>query len=289
MEQEVFDFGLFKSSKGYLLGHRNAEGSFQLKKVACKGVPDGYALDFVVKGEANVLKPMRLKEALIQLQAAGDAKKEGSSRVIRKTGGSGVQREVGINVWDNVRKEMRSIYVKRQGSKGVTTPHDVRDIQEVEQNSFGAIENMESDLKNVSVTLIPKERKNKSLFTNVKIPAGWFDEEKREKLPRRDGGGEKPYYLRLSDTSGLEVGESWFAGVIIGTHKSKYGENYKLNLRYFLDEELEGDSMTAFISCKFLHQDECSVDFIGQKLEIFLKECYIPNKPVSLRVEMSDS
>ncbi len=65
------------------------------KKVACKGVPSAYMLDFLNKGEVVVRKPVKMKEAFIQKLKA--------------------------NVWHDVKKEMKSIYSKRNVASDGTT------------------------------------------------------------------------------------------------------------------------------------------------------------------------
>jgi len=100
MDEEIFIEADFKNPKGYIL----TKGSGELK-IACKGVPTAFQADFFKEGYAEFRKPTKLRESLIQNLKA--------------------------NVWNEVSKEMRSIYIKREGV-GSNKPINANQILEAE-------------------------------------------------------------------------------------------------------------------------------------------------------------
>lgn len=304
---ERFDRGLFRQSKGYLLFNRvkcncpfgrciGHPGEYQVEKVACKGVPVGHALDFVVKGIATVQKPMRLKEALIQLHAnkglIDDPKVlrqiwSRTLKVTRKGKDGAFEREIGINVWDKVVKEMRSIYVKRKGAAGVTRPIDVGDIVEAESQSLAEAFSLEEELVDSDVRLKPKYKPS-TAFLNVQIPPGWFDETPPEKGPYRELESVQRHLLRAAECEVLLPGECWFAGKVIGIEYGEKSMFYRVNLRFYLDLEVDTGSMEALLHPRYIHQEDVDEEFIGTTLDVTLKEQYLKGKPLRLSVQVQE-
>ncbi len=291
MSLETYGKGIFRSSKGYLLCNEQKDGTWLVDKVACKGVPTAYALDFVVKGMAEVRKPMRLKEALIQWRTnEGSAKELVGSRTRKsKKGEETLEREIGINVWDQVRKEMRSVYIKRKGSTGTTKPIDVEEIPQAEKDALNSDETpgleIPEDLK-----LVNKVQPS-TAFLDLKIPQGWFDEEPVDIGKYREIESINYHYLRLNECETLTPGETWVSGKIIGIYpgKGKNPDLYKVNVRYYLEQEVDSGSMVALLRPSYANHEECDEDLIGQELDITLKREYIKGRAVSLRVELTEA
>jgi hypothetical protein len=272
LSREQYDLGVFRASKGYLLCNKQPDNSFKVVKVACKGVGSAYALDFVVKGMAYVLKPMRLKEALIQISA-------------RKATGSKLLREIGINVWDRVKKEMKSVYIKRKGHVGVTLPIAVVDVAEAEATAFSPAYNMEEELHDFHLTAKHKEN---AAFLDMKVPPDWFDAPDPEIPCFIPGDSVKPHFLSARECSILTPGETWFAGTIVSIEQMKRGEVYKVLLRYYLDQEVEYGHSIGYLSPRYLHDDECLEYRIGNQIEISLASDYIPKRAINLKIEVTD-
>lgn len=293
MSLETYDLGIFRASKGYLLCNQEADGAYKIEKVACKGVPTSSALDFVTRGVSKTFrKPMRLKEGLIQLRAHHDGEGPvpltGNKRVKRKQLGEDIEKEIGINVWGNVRKEMRSIYIKRKGAQGVTVPIDVDDIPKAELQAMAHTEANDMALPD-DLELRNKWTENTN-FLDVKIPPGWFEDEPPARRSKRvDMESVRPHYLRAIECQALQPGEVWVAGTIFDIEVSPKGETYKLNVHYYLDDEVEAGSMVALLNPRYLYQESCDKDLIGQQLDITLKTEYIEKRAVNLRIEISET
>lgn len=290
MSLEKFQRGIFRSSKGYLLLNQQADGTWLTEKVACKGVPTAYALDFVVKGTAEVRKPQRLKEALIQLQSQKVVKEArlGAVKVSRKRkGGETLEREIGINVWDDVRKEMRSVYIKRKGAMGITYPIGVDEIEAAEKSALAGEEALELDIPE-DMQLVAKYKPS-TAFLDIKIPPGWYDEEPLTRGEFRELESVNAHYLRANECEVLLPGEVWVSGKIIGIQKTKKSELYKINVVHYLEQEMDSGSMVALLRPSYLYHEECEEEIIGQELDITLKTEYIKGRSLNLRIELHEA
>lgn len=295
MSHEHFDVGIFRASKGYLLCNKNvATGEYELEKVACKGVPTQYAHDFVVKGMALVRKPQRLKEALIQLQATKEAgdRTDLSNTVVKvkrlALDGSLLEKEIGINVWSNVVKEMRSIYIKRKGNLGVTQPINVQDIGAQEALSLSTTYSLEEELLESDVKITPEVRKKTIWDEELHIPANWFEEEETQKAPYQEIETRQTHYLRGSECESLGAGETWFAGTILEVRWTKKGAVYLVNLRYYMDLEVDSNSMVALLHPRYLNLEECDEEIVGYSVDVSLQQEYIKGRGLNLRVEVEE-
>lgn len=302
MSRERYDIGVFRSSKGYLLCNRipgwappvthkygvMGPWHYQLEKVACKGVPTAYALDFVVNGTAKVLKPQRLKEALIQLKARGieEGVKLKATETRKHVNKDGLEREIGINVWDKVRKEMRSVYIKRRGSTGVTYPINVDSIKEAEVQAYVGMDSEHLELPE-NMHLIPKVKPS-TAFLDLVVPDNWFDEEANDPGVFRYIESVELHHLRAMECESLSPGETWVAGEILGTVETQFGVYYKLNIRNYLDLELDSGAMVGLLHPRYLQQEGCDEEYVGSSVDISLKEEYIKDRPLSLRVELTE-
>lgn len=288
MSSEMYDKGIFRASKGYLLLNKQEDGSYLVDKVACKGVPTAYALEFVTKGMASVLKPQRLKEALIQLQAAKapiDKKHTVKAKPATLSKEERLEREIGINVWDRVRKEMRSVYIKRKGSVGVTYPISVDDIDAAERSAINATETQELDMPD-DMRLVSKVKPS-TAFLDIQIPKGWFDEDPLERGNYKELESVQAHYLSAIECEAIMPSEVWVSGTIIGIVTTKRGDLYKLNVRQYLEQEMDSGAMVALLRPRYLYQEECDEELIGSSLDIILKEEYIKGKSLKLRVEIT--
>jgi hypothetical protein len=91
MDTKKFYGGEFLTAKCYVLNNKAGKPD----RIACKGVPSDYAMNFITGGEATFKKPVKLREGLIQ--------------------------DITANIWHDVTKEFISVYDKREGSP-VTFP-----------------------------------------------------------------------------------------------------------------------------------------------------------------------
>jgi hypothetical protein len=93
MDEEIYDRGNFYTLKGYVL-EKEKDGEI-IRKTASKGVPTRLAHEFFETGKATFRKPNRMREAL--------------------------RREIGLNYWEEVEKNMRTVYMKRKVFEDGTT------------------------------------------------------------------------------------------------------------------------------------------------------------------------
>lgn len=94
MDEEIFDRAEFFTLKGYVL-EQDKEGGEIKRKTASKGVPTRLAHDFFTTGKASFQKPNRMREAL--------------------------KRELALNYWETVEKNIRTVYMKRKVNEDGTT------------------------------------------------------------------------------------------------------------------------------------------------------------------------
>lgn len=304
MSLETYDLGVFRQAKGYLLCDRLPERHFHfskgrvflggtlsmeniphrflpkhpgplpspyiIKKVACKGVPTQHALPFIRDGMAVAHKPMRLKEALIRMNAKVNAEK---SRKFFE--------DIGINVWKDVEKKMRGIYIKRKGEKGITFPVDVEEIPEMEKSAWADPSSM-ADLARYPIE--PKAAKKEDAFRNVVIPKGWY---------KRHGfqGAAKYYesqrihFLSYVELSEIPEGKAWFSGVCESIQEGKYGKYFLLRLSRFLNAPVKKKNFLAAFPLKYL-EEVPQEKILGKRLEIILNNKYIPGKDADLSLRV---
>jgi hypothetical protein len=89
------------TAKGYILdtGKLNEDGS-RVLKVASKGVPTKFGLEFLKTGTATFQKPMKMRESM--------------------------RRGLESNIWNDVTKVSHSFYDKREvRPDGSTQPHNI--------------------------------------------------------------------------------------------------------------------------------------------------------------------
>lgn len=276
MSLETYDLGIYRASKGYLLCEhvtsqvKTKKKEYKIKKVACKGVPTHYAHDFIMKGLAVFLKPMRLKEAEVRLHASANKKKDAAFFA-----------DIGVNVWREVDKKMQSVYIKRIGERGVTTPVDVTDIPSMEAKAFGAPENWENEL-NDEVILPPPPKSD--AFRNVKVPNDWFNS--AVQLDAKDAffNSQDISFLKREDCLDLEAGEAWFKGEIVERRKGIYGHYYAVRLREYMGKNVSRKNIIGCVSENFFRKFPSKFSFEKKSVAFFLEETYLTESYLKIRV-----
>lgn len=296
MSLETFDLGVLRTSKGYLLcdkarantvlskgrlyhGGRfigtgvprkwlpflkqSLQREFEIKKVACKGVPTDYALPFIRDGfSGNFRKPIRLKEGLIRVHAGLNAHKQRS-----------VLERMSVNYWrDDVSKKMNGIYVKRSiGAGGETSPLDVADIPEAESR----FRQIDSPLPGMDEVVI-RQKKRVDVFSNIKIPKGWFRRHGSFKEDQEYFESQKIHFFAARELEGLGKGEAWFSGKCLRKEHAKYGDYYVVFVKKILGSDARRKKFLGGISTKFF-EGVAEEKIIGKQLEIFLEANYVRN------------
>lgn len=248
---------------------------YEIKKVACKGVNTDYAYDFIIRGMAKVMKPMRFKESIVRINAD-----------VNKDAGPEFEKEMGVNVWREVEKSMNSVYIKRSGDKGITYPVDYADIPTIEDKAVQPQLNIEKDLIKQGYKI--KRKRIKKYFRNIKLPADWFKrnaDRKREVIFYESQGIK---WLRQDDCIELEVEQTWFAGHFHSVETGKYGKYYRILLTQFKGQE-SPPNIWAAISVKFFKAIGYDENLVGFFVDIKLRKNYVPLKPLILDVNISDS
>jgi hypothetical protein len=195
LSHETYDRGIFRQAKGYLLCDFDGP-NLVIKKAACKGIATSHAYEFIVEGIATSVKPMRFKEALIRTGVKANADK-----ILNK--------EIGFNIWRDVKKVMQAIDIKRSVGEGVTFPIDFKDIEYLEENATQKAENWSSKLKDNPIALEQKE----DYFRGVQIPKNWFRE---TGIPAEVcEPSTKQFFIRRTDIKGVTPGSIWFSGDVI--------------------------------------------------------------------------
>jgi len=275
MSKEVYDLSVFRSSKGYLLcNHKSTRlkdrfPEYEIVKVACKGVPTHLAYDFIMDGMATALKPMRLKEAQIRLYSEANIKK-----------GDRFLQDIGVNVWRDVTKWMRSVYIKRKGDKGVTYPIKASEIPELEKNSSAAPYSIVGDMEE---GVILKPEKKKDNFRNVKIPANWFDRKITEEKEFQYFAAQQIHFLRHEELLELKPGARWFRGKILDIRRGPYGSYHVLGLHEFLGENVQKKHILAAIGAKRMEYFGPDFSPRNRTIEFYLENLYTGNGPPQLR------
>jgi hypothetical protein len=312
---EEYDAGIFRQAKGYLLCKKEnppvfhyskgkvfqngkliyqgngqkrfamdaisvlqAHAGFEkyvVKKVACKGVPTHLALDFITKGSVSFLKPMRLKEANIRMYA--EANKDKDEKFMK---------EVGVNYWREVDKVMKSIYIKRKGDRGVTLPVDADEILEMESKSFSPGVSMTEELWDNGVRL-RNDKVYVEHFRGVKVPENWFQRTQELQDTEKFFESQKLHYFKAGECVELKPGEIWFSGKIIETMKTKYGNCFKIFVKKYLGENVQGKSMLGVISAKYFEDFDEETIFLEKRVEFILQSSYIGKGSLNIAVKLT--
>lgn len=139
LSRTYYDAAYFRQAKGYVLCERVGE-EYVAKKIAAKGVPAEHGLEFLARGMAAVMKPVRLRRGL---SAPHDQN------------ASQFEKAEGLNAWAEVERHVRSEYLKRPritGSENTRAPR----IQEIE-----AIEKKMEKFTAPEFSIKVTEKKNK--------------------------------------------------------------------------------------------------------------------------------
>jgi len=272
--QERFDLGIFRQLKGYLLCQRQ-DDHYEIEKCACKGVPTDYAYDFIVRGAAKFLKPMRFKESIVRINAK-----------VNEGKGEQFEREMGANYWREVEKVMQSVYIKRAGDGNVMYPVDVDAIQNAEENVYERQKSIEPALKKKGIVI--KRQRIKKFSRSIKIPADWFTRNSEKPGEPVRMASQRLKWLKPDDCLELEIEQSWFAGHVLGIEQGKYGKYYRLFLTKFKDEETPVNFYGA-ISVKFLRNIGFDQNFVGNFIDIILRKKYIEKGALNIKVQISAS
>lgn len=268
---EKFDLGIFRVPKGYILCDKKGE-SYEIKKVACKGVPTNFAYDFILKGMAKFKKPMRFKEALITEYS--EAHKDDSEFL----------RDVGANVWREVEKEMRSIDIKRKGAKGLTASVNAAEIPELEKKAN--INSLDLEVKNDYKIKKPVIKNN---FENTVIPSGWFDNKGNKKDTIKLQPSQKPHFHKLDECREIKPGQIWICGHVLGLiDRKNAGFFYKIYLDNFKGQK-RGVNFVGALRRDFLDELFQGEKIIGKYIEIILNKKYIENSSLDFRGKISNA
>lgn len=307
MSLEKFDYAIFRASKGYLLcnevqrnfhyskgkifrgGCELAAGiprrfvsasllmpgprTYEIKKVACKGVPTHLARDFILKGMASVLKPMRLKEAEIRLNAEGNKHRD-----------SAFFKDIGVNVWREVNKWMRSVYIKRSGDEGITYPVDAADIPDLEEKAFGT--SAPIDLHGARILEMPKKE---DAFRSMVIPPDWFSDGETdiEEEEHKYFSSQEIHFLKREECLELNPGDLWFSGEVMEQKIGKFGRYYILFLKEYLGKKVARKNILAAITEKYFLRFGADQKIYRKRVDFFLLEKYLgENHPLKVRVKI---
>jgi hypothetical protein len=272
-DEEKYDLGVFRQAKGYLLCNK-VGNDYEIKKVACKGVNTSHAYDFIIRGMARVMKPIRFKESIVRINAS-----------VNSDAGADFIKEMGVNVWREVEKKMTSIYIKRQGVGEVKYPVDYDYIRELEDNSDTPVVSIEKELKKKYNI---KRKRIKRAFANIKIPANWFKRNSDKKLTVEFFESQKIKWIKTDDCKEIQVGQTWFSGHVHSIAEGLYGNYYRILLTKYRNIECPIHFWGA-ISIKFLNAMGYKENLVGFFLDAKLKKEYILNKPLVIGFEISDS
>jgi len=287
-DEEKFDLGYFRQAKGYLLCQKKGP-RFEIEKVACKGVNTDYAYDFIVRGMASVMKPMRFKDSMVRINAAVNSDKDAK-----------FLKELGVNVWNDVDKMMKSIYIKREGEGGVMYPIDFKDIKRVEEANKDHVRELEKQLRdgkkpNLSVEkelrekgYFIKRKRIKKYFQNIQVPDNWFKRGKERDYEVKFFESQYLRWLRREDCENLPVGHTWFQGHFHSTEQGKYGRFYKILLTEYKNQPCP-PNIWAAISVKFFRAIGYDQNLVGFFVDTKLRKIYVDKKPLILDVSISES
>jgi len=275
LSHEFYDLGIFRQSKGYLLcNHLSSilatkEKEFHIVKVACKGVPQHSAHDFIMQGVAFFRKPFRLKEGLVRTHAKANKN------------AIDISSKLGVNVWDDVKKQMNGIYIKRSINMGVTQPIDVEDIPKQEAMAFDTVDSFTDHLGGVKI----RKEERLDTFANVVIPKNWF---KKSGFEKADSTKEKFFYLKQASAIGVPEGETWVRGLIKSLHSGKYGAYFKINLTEFSGENCVHKNLTGAFPTRFFEGFDEDEIFIGKIVDVSMRDEYIGRGDFNVKITLTD-
>lgn len=286
MSLETYDLGVYRASKGYLLCKHascrldNRHAEYRIEKVACKGVPTHYAHDFIMKGMARFLKPMRLKEAEVRLHADANKKKD-----------SDFFQDIGVNVWREVSKKMLSVYIKRKGKRGVTMPVDVLDIPALEENAYGAPESWEHELgENATIT---PPHKPSDAFRNVKVPANWFSTSVNQDIADTFFDAQEISFLQREECMELEPGQSWLKAKVLERRVGKFGRYYAARLFEYMGRNVRRKNILiaipetffkGFLKAEKTEKKNGQFFFLEKTIDFLLEEKYLGKTALKIKV-----
>lgn len=285
MKVKSYAFGNFVMAKGYYLC-KAVEGGYQPVKLACKGVNQLYGLSYLHGHPVKYEKPVKLKEGLRTVYAKVNLDKDDAFR-----------REHSENSWREVTKAQKSVYFKRTGEHGVTTPINVADIPRLESKDYSL--EAQKSWEPVGVVIIPPPYK-KPKFTRAVMGLGWEKawfkkEHAKAEIEFRRRGME---YLSPQRCLDLNPGDSWFSGRVFGIERVESGKQvYLIGLMTFQGYLARESGLIVavpayyfdtrnFVGISYGH------NFIGKNIEFFLVEKYmakysdnkyIGNTPLVLR------
>ncbi len=286
MSVEQFDMAHFEMAKGYLLARNVGPNQYQTIKIACKGVHQEYGLAYLQGEKVRYEQPVKMKAGLIAQHAKVNAKK-----------GDDFMREHSENAWRLIEKTQRTVYFKRKGDFGVTTPIHVDEIEVLENTDYSEF-TQKSNIKK-GIVVIPKKFK-KPKFHKVDMPAGWekewfaSDEAAIQTHFERRGVD----YLNPQRCLSLEPGDSWFSGTVFGLEKGKWNRYcYMVGLDTYDGVLAESAGIVVAVPAyRFTDPTFPGIskdfNFIGKKIEFILVEKYVAkyegekyldNTPLKLR------
>lgn len=273
-DMETFDLGIFRQAKGYLL--LNKQGNeYDIKKVACKGVPSKFAYDFIIDGMAKFRKPMRLKEGLIRTNA--DVNKGKSDKFLR---------EMGENFWGEVEKEMKSIYIKRKGEV-ITYPVDVGEIKKIEENSSIDAFSIKKELEKNGIKI--KKPIIKDNFANTIIPDDWFIKKGTRTRKPRFFVSQKIHNFRTVQLVDVGKGEQWFRGDILQIRTNPKGKQfYRIFITHYKGQKLNAH-FWGQIPTSFFEGYGMTENLMNKNVAIKLATNYISKKVPDFSIKISES
>lgn len=256
LSKETYDKGIFRQAKGYLLCNYEGKSRKRLiiKKVACKGVATSHAYEFIVEGLATSVKPMRFKEALIR---SG----------VRKNAQAVLDKEIGFNIWRDVKKVMQAIDIKRTPGLGKTYPVRHEDIETLEENATQTAEDWSPKLSKNPVLREKKEE----YFRGTVPPKNWFRE---TGLPKEVCEPKsKAFFIRRLDLKGVKPGQVWFSGDVTRCVDIKGRRCAEMVLGCYFGEYLNHRAITALLPLRSLRILEANEKRIsGKRIVVSLDE-----------------
>lgn len=273
-DEEKFDLGVFVQAKGYLLCNKEEDGTYNIKKVACKGVNTNFAYDFIIEGMARFKKPMRMKEALIRSHAKVNEDK--------------FLEEVGENIWSDVEKEMLSVYIKRKGTKGVTHPVDASEIKSLEQS---VLKLEQFDVKGAleEENIIIKRPEIVNHFENTQVPQDLNQRKAPRIYSENTAIPKRVYFIRKETMEGLNKGDTWLTGHVVAERTTTKNKDYwVLYLEVYKNKPCPPNFYKAVYS-GFFSSYGLSQDLLQKKVDIILADNYLDNSNPDLEIIISDS
>jgi hypothetical protein len=256
LSKESYDKGIFRQAKGYLLCNYKGKKRKRLviEKVACKGVATTHAYEFIVEGLATAVKPMRFKEALIRTGVKKNAQKV-------------LDKEIGFNIWRDVKKVMQAIDIKRTPGLGRTMPVTFKDIPALEENATQTVENWSAKLSRNPVLREKKE----DYFRGTKVPKNWFRE---TGLPAEVCEPKsKAFYIRRTDLQGVKPGQVWFSGDVLRVKQIKGRVVAEILLGGYFGEFFTHRAIVALLPLRTLKILEANEEKIsGKRIVVSLDE-----------------